>query len=228
MESMKDRSDYKRTWEALSQSMAEAMTFVSGSTDEAEYERSAKHTIDVLERTVGLKSTDTLLEIGCGVGRTGKLLSGRCRKWIGTDISGNMLEYAAKRLQGLHNVELVELHSVGLDPIASDSVDMVYCTVVFMHLLEWDRFKYVQEGYRVLRPGGRAFFDNVDITSSHGWKVFTDGLAYQPLHRPAHLSMVSSGDELETYAVKAGFEQVQVHRWDDAWVGVTGVKPAAR
>ena len=140
------------------------------------------------------------------------------------DISGRMLDVAKARLCGHANVELVELGSVGLSEISDASVDLVYCTVVFMHLLEWDRYRYVQEAFRVLKRGGRCFFDNIDITSTHGWKVFMDGFAHDVDRRPAHLSMVSTGDELRTYAVKAGFSRVMIHRWDDAWVGVVGVK----
>src|SRR5208282_486707 len=76
-----------------------------------------------------------------------------------------------------------------------------------------------------LTPGGRCYFDNADITSKTGWKVFTDGLLRDIDKRPAHLSMISTGEELETYAIKAGFSDIKIHRWDDAWVAVTGVKP---
>jgi len=197
---------------------------VAGYSDEGELDRSGSHTVDILHRFVGINPSDIFLEIGCGVGRTGKILSSRCRKWIGTDISGCMLQYAAQRLNGLENVELIELSTVGLKEVADDSVDVVYCTVVFMHLYEWDRYRYVQEAFRVLKPGGRCFFDNVDITSSHGWKVFMDGFSYDIEKRPAHLSMASTGEELQAYALRAGFKDVEVHRWDDAWVGVTGIK----
>ncbi len=50
-----------------------------------------------------------------------------------------MLGHAKKRLSHLKNIELIELHESNLSPIADDSVDVVYCTVVFMHLDEWDR-----------------------------------------------------------------------------------------
>ncbi len=220
-----DRSNYKKTWNQLADNFSEAKMFVAGYEDEAKFELTANHTLSVLERYVGVKSTDVALEIGCGVGRVGKVLSKRITKWIGTDISGNMLTYAAQRLQGLNNIELVELSTVGLKEIPDNSVDLVYCTVVFMHLLEWDRYRYIAESFRVLKPGGRCFFDNVDILSDHGWEIFNIGLAYSVETRPSQLSMVSSGDELQTYAQKAGFKDVQIHRWDNAWVGVTGVKP---
>ena len=222
--SFEDRSDYKKTWNKLSPTSDDAKVAVAGHADEEELNRSALHTVALLERVVNIYPTDTILEIGCGVGRVGKVLSSRCAKWIGTDISGNMIRHAAERLAGINNIELIELSTVSLKEIPDNSIDMVYCTVVFMHLYEWDRYRYVLEAFRVLKPGGRCFFDNVDIISTHGWKVFMESFSYDIDKRPARMSMTSSGGELKTYATKAGFKEVVVHRWDDAWVGVTGIK----
>jgi ubiquinone/menaquinone biosynthesis C-methylase UbiE len=218
------RSDYKATWEGLSASEADAKMFVASSVDEEQLASSAAVTLDVLERMVGIGSEEVVLEIGCGVGRVGAVVAPRCRRWIGTDISGHMIAHARRRLAGLTNTQFVELDGVGLGGVSDASVDVVYCTVVFMHLLEWDRYRYVQEAYRVLRPGGRCYFDNIDITTNHGWKVFTDSASYAPGERPAYLAMTSTADELRTYALRAGFRDVHVHQWDDAWVAVTATR----
>ncbi len=221
-----DRSNYKATWDRLARDFGRAKIAVTGQdVPEDELDRSGYHTVEILDRFVGIKSSDVFLEIGCGVGRVGKVLSPRCLKWFGTDISANMLRFAAERLKALGNVRLFELSAIGLKEVPDNSVDVVYCTVVFMHLYEWDRYRYVLEAFRVLKPGGRCFFDNIDLTSSHGWKVFMEAFSWDIQNRPAHLSMASTGEELLTYALRAGFEDVKVHRWDDAWVGVTGIKP---
>lgn len=223
-DTLEHRSNYKATWQHLSSTFDHAKMAVAGYTDEDELDRSGSHTVEVLDRLVGIHPSDIVLEIGCGVGRVGKLVSPKCLKWIGADISRSMLQYAAKRLKGLENVELLELSTVGLVEVPDDSIDVVYSTVVFMHLYEWDRYRYVLEAFRILRPGGRCFFDNVDITSDHGWKVFMEGCSFDINRRPAHLSMASTGEEMQTYALRAGLRDVKVHRWDDAWVGVTGIK----
>src|SRR5690606_19274069 len=151
------RADYKATWDAVAVDLDSAKVSVSGYTDEEQYEQTAAATVHVLEQTVGIRPDDEILEIGCGVGRVGKALAPRCKRWVGTDVSANMLRHARERLRGLDNVELVELNGWDLAPIPSSSLDVVYCTVVFMHLDEWERFGYVRESMRVLRPGGRIY-----------------------------------------------------------------------
>jgi ubiquinone/menaquinone biosynthesis C-methylase UbiE len=223
-----DRSDYKGTWTALSTNPSDAAMWVAGTTDEEHLAVSGAYTVEQLRRMVGINPTDDFLEIGCGIGRVGRALAPLCAHWTGADISPNMVEVARQRLQDLENVNLVELATVGLAEFEGNSFDAVYCTVVFMHLFEWDRFRYVQEAFRVLRPGGRCYFDNVDIRSAHGRKFFASGTVYELEQRPPHIGMVSTGDELQSYGEWAGFENVRIHRWDDAWVALTGTKPTPR
>jgi ubiquinone/menaquinone biosynthesis C-methylase UbiE len=221
------RSDYKRTWQHLSGTEADAKMFVASTTDEASLQRSARYTRELLERFVGLRPTDVVLEIGCGVGRLAPEIAPRVAEWVGTDISSNMLEHARRRLSGLSNIRLVELADVGLGEIPDASLDVVYCTVVFMHLYEWDRYKYVAEAHRVLKPGGRLYCDNVDIASSLGWTIFADAASYPPKERPAFLPMLSSADELRVFGTKAGFASVAVERFDDSWLALVARKAPA-
>jgi len=50
-------------------------------------------------------------------------------------------------------------------PIADRSIDFVYCTVVFMHLEQWDRYNYVEEAFRVLRRDGKFYVDSANLCS---------------------------------------------------------------
>ncbi|MCC6165309.1 MAG: class I SAM-dependent methyltransferase [Acidobacteria bacterium] len=218
------RSDYKRTWQHLSERETDAVMYVASTTDRDELQRAATYTRALLERHVGLRQNDVVLEIGCGVGRVGAEIAPSVREWIGTDIAPNMLAHAARRLAHLGNVRFVELHDVGLSEIPDNSIDVVYCTVVFMHLYEWDRYKYVAEAFRVLKPGGRLYCDNIDIASSRGWTLFADAASYPPKERPCFLPMLSSADEFRTFATHAGFTDFDVTRFDDAWVALVGRK----
>jgi cyclopropane fatty-acyl-phospholipid synthase-like methyltransferase len=132
-----DRSKYKAVWDELSTTLERGVQAVFGSVvDEDEIQRDGAQTVRRLETLVGIKSTDIILEIGCGVGRVGGVLASRRAKWIGTDISANMIRLANQRLKALHNIQLITLGSGDLKEIEDESVDLVCCTVVFMHLYE--------------------------------------------------------------------------------------------
>lgn len=219
------RSDYKTVWNSLSGSKNDAYLVVSGHTDEEKFHADAEDTLDILRRTVGIRARDTFLEIGCGVGRVGRVLSPFVQEWIGCDVSANMLRLAGRRLFGLENTRLVEISGFDLQPIADASVDVVYCTVVFMHLEEWDRFGYMREALRVLKPGGRIYCDNVDLASEQGWAVFEESARFAPNLRPAQISKCSTKPEMETLLKRAGFADVQVAGRLDFWVYGWGRKP---
>lgn len=216
-------SDYKATWNHLAATHESALMHVAGYTDEAELRTSTEITLKWLSQTIGIHPTDTYLEIGCGVGRVGQLLAPQVERWIGTDVSEAMLGHAAERLRELPNIQLTATNGFDLAPIPDASVDAVYCTVVFMHLHEWDRWRYVQEAWRVLKPGGRFFCDNANIESEAGWQLFLASAAVPPDQRPQHLSRCSSEPELRTYLTRAGFRNVRTHL-GGVWVVARGEK----
>ena len=219
------RGDYKSVWNSLSGSKIDAYMVVAGHTDEEKFHEDAEDTLDTLRETVGIKPEDTFLEIGCGVGRVGRVLSPFVKEWIGCDVSANMLGLAGRRLLGLTNTRLQEISGYDLRPVADNSVDVVYTTVVFMHLEEWDRYNYVREAMRVLRPGGRFYCDNVDLASPRGWAVFEESLRFPPGERPAQISKCSTQPELEAFLKHAGFADVRVAGRLDFWAYAWGVKP---
>jgi len=222
------RGDYKATWDAVAVDVDSAKLAVSGYTDEDEYARTARQNVQILEETVGLRPDDEILEIGCGVGRVGTALAPLCRRWVGADVSANMLRHAGERLRGFDNVELVELSGWDLAPIPSSSLDVVYCMVVFMHLDEWERFAYVREAMRVLRPEGRLYVDNFNLRSEPGWAFFMEmATNYHPLWRPPNISKSSTTDEMRTYLERAGFVDITVGEAPTSlFLWVRGRKPS--
>lgn len=218
------RSDYKSTWTAVSETRSSARMSVAFTDDERELDRSGASTTQFLLENVGIASDDVVLEIGCGVGRVGKHLARHCRRWIGADVSPNMLRFAAENLSGLENAEFVELSGYELGPIASEAVDVVYCTVVFPHLSQWDRYSYVEEAFRVLRPGGKLYVDNVNLCSESGWKIFQEHRRIPPLERIPEIGECSTPQELIEYLRRAGFESIQSKPGDEL-IAVWGRKP---
>jgi ubiquinone/menaquinone biosynthesis C-methylase UbiE len=224
MENEPARSEYKKVWSALSTTPDQAKLHVIGVTEEAALESTGEQTLGFLQESVGIRKDDVVLEIGCGIGRVGRMVAPLCRKWIGCDVASNMLSLAAERLRDLPGVELKEISGYDLVGIADASVDVVYCTVVFMHLETWDRYNYVLEAFRVLRPNGRIYVDNINLCSDGGWKVFEVHRAMSSTNRPPHMTQNSTPQEIETYLKRAGFSDVRV-RTNDDWIRASGIKP---
>jgi ubiquinone/menaquinone biosynthesis C-methylase UbiE len=226
------RAAYGQVWNApsVSGSVVSARTSVAGTADPQEYERSGEATAGDIVEHAQVTSTDTVLEIGCGTGRIGVKLAPRCGHWIGADVSTNMLGHAREALHdvvqaGAH-VSFLPLNGVDLAGVDTATIDVAYCSGVFMHLDEWDRYRYVTEARRVLKPGGRLYFDNFNLRSEEGWRLFEDLYRMEPAARPPNISRSSTPEELLTYGERAGFEDLRVLT-RGLWVTVIGRAPRA-
>src|SRR5713226_6010314 len=207
------RRQYAETWDALASSPGAARAAVSGKQDEDELRNSAAEPVRNLLELASIGAEDEVLEIGCGVGRIGRELAPRCRSWTGADISANMLACASDRLRGIGNVRLQQLLGRGLSELGDNSFDVVYCVNMLAHLDEVDRWRYVQEAFRVLRSGGRIFLDNIDFESDEGWAAFANGVRHnQDCEPPPYTPRFSTAAEFVLYATRAGFGQILVHR----------------
>jgi SAM-dependent methyltransferase len=148
-------------------------------------------------------------------------------EWHGADISGNMIAYAAERTRGVPNVHLHELPDSSLGIFPDGYFDVVYSTIVFMHLDKIDMFRYIKEAYRVLAPGGRAYFDTYNILGEGAWGEFVNlEKVYTPGRRPQHMSQFSTPQEMERLMQKAGFEGIDVSGENEVLVVGRGRKPA--
>ena len=219
-----DRREYGRVWDSVAQSRSDAMKAVAGYDDAGEWARSGRATADDVAAETEITATDTVLEIGCGAGRVGEYLAPRCGRWVGADVSRNMLAHAEQALAGASNVAFVTLTGDGLPASLDGSIDVVYCTTVFMHLEEWDRYRYIQDAFRALKPGGRLYVDSFSLLSPDGWALFEQTAKLPPRDRPPHVSKSSTPQELRTFVEKAGFEALRV-RDGQLFVTVIARKP---
>jgi len=221
------RHAYQETWDAVSRKLSDAQYSVAGTADTHVLDQSGESTANDVARETRITSADRVLEIGCGVGRVGVKLAARCREWVGADVSENMLRHAQQALASVNvtNASFVHLNGIDLSGIPDASFDVVYCTAVFMHLEEWDRFRYVCEAFRVLKPGGRVYVDNFCLTSPDGWKLFEQTAKLDPAARPPNISKSSTAEELNWYATNAGFQDVRV-RPGALFVTVFAQKPS--
>ena len=112
-----------------------------------------------------------IVDVGCGWGRSFKLLHDRFRpeRMIGIDIDATMVAAAANeaRKNGL-TVEVRRGSSSRL-PLPDRSVDMVFCHQTFHHLIDQDRA--LAEFHRVLKPGGLLLFAESTRKYIHSWII---------------------------------------------------------
>lgn len=124
-----------------------------------------------------------------------------------------MVTFAAERLRGIGNARFLQIEGGGLSEFADESFDVVYFTNMIPHLDELDRWRYVKDSFRVLRPGGRIYVDTIDIESDEGWSMFVaDPAPDLESERPPYAPRFSTGAELRNYANRAGFVAVQLCR----------------
>ena len=132
-----------------------------------------KVAIDDLERLIRNRgaSYPVIVDVGCGWGRSFKLLRERfgARRLIGVDINRELLTEAADEA-AKHDiaVELICGTSSRLT-LPDASVDMVFCHQTFHHLV--DQEGALAEFHRVLRPGGLLLFAESTRAYIHSWII---------------------------------------------------------
>jgi SAM-dependent methyltransferase len=123
----------------------------------AEGERQLDHVLGVVDTEV--HATDTVVDIGCGVGRLTRVLSARAAHVHALDVSAEMLARARTLNAHLDNVTWHHGDGTTLQPIPDAVAEGVVSHVVFQHIPDPQvTYGYVREMGRVLRPGGWAVF----------------------------------------------------------------------
>lgn len=209
------RSQYSAVWDSLSLTSDGAAFAATGYSDESSLQISGKRVAARVAAAISLTASDDVLEIGCGVGRVGWALAPECRLWIGCDISKAMLSHAQRRLAGLSNVRFIHLHEANLSEIPDASVDTVYCTNMLAHLDPMERWQYVMEAHRVLRPSGRLYVDTIALDSTEGWAMLLNNLKQRRSGVEApYIPIPSTADELIAYSNQAGFAASRAEQRD--------------
>jgi SAM-dependent methyltransferase len=171
---------------------------------------------------VGIERDFTILDVGCGGGRTIQKMAALATagRVLGVDYSPGSVDASRAQNPALVQAGRVEIRqaSVSQLPFPDRMFDLV--TAVETHYYWPDLPHDTREILRVVKPGGTLMI----IAESYkgGRNGFVQHLAMMPL-RAAHLS----ADEHRRLLEGAGFSDVQVfeHR-DNGWICVLGRSPA--
>jgi SAM-dependent methyltransferase len=171
--------------------------------------------LDMLDARI--EPSDSVVEIGCGVGRVTRVLADRSSQVRAFDVSKEMIERARELNPHLDNVEWIVGDGRSLDPIPDESATVAHSFVVFQHIPDPEiTLNYIREMGRVLRPGGWAFFQISNAPAIHEkrpplkrlwhWLNGLVGRAPRGQSNPAWRGSAVSLDRLESVASDAGME----------------------
>jgi ubiquinone/menaquinone biosynthesis C-methylase UbiE len=219
---MPTQQNYKKFWDDKASTTQGALLAVDGSANEQVLQLTGAYSARQVATALALRSSDRVLELGCGVGRIGHLLAPQVAHWEGADISANMLKVARERLASHANVGFTELVRTSLAPLPDASFDKAYCVAVFIHMDKEDFYLYLEELARVVKPGGLIYFDTWNLVSRVGWRRYALEAAQ---YRNADLSarkdvarnQFSTPDEVRAFLEHAGFEPLLMLS-DSPWV----------
>jgi len=120
---------------------------------------SGPHALDQMLGALGvtIDASDSVVEIGCGVGRLTRPIARRAADVRALDVAPRMLELAHRHNADASNVRWLLGDGASLEGIEDASADACVSFVVFQHIPDPSvTLGYVAEIGRVLRPGGWA------------------------------------------------------------------------
>lgn len=163
----------------------------------------------------GLRPDDFLLDVGCGSGRLAVQLSEWLKgPYLGTDVVPALLDHAT-RVCGRKDWRFEKVASLTV-PAASDSVDMACAFSVFTHLRHEESYVYMQDIYRVLKPGGRLVFSYLEFRVPGHWNVMEGNI--ESIGQDNVLNQFMSHDLVEAFAQHLGFQLIECHSGDDPFI----------
>jgi SAM-dependent methyltransferase len=138
--------------------------------------------------TKDLPPDGTILDLGCGCGRTARfLLNLRSLNYVGIDIFRASIDWCSKAFPPFTGDRFTFLHFDGHSdtynpngrvktveyrlPIESGTIDYAFAASLFTHLLEPDAKHYLAELSRVLRKDGKALL-STHVAPPSGYEYF--------------------------------------------------------
>lgn len=149
--------------------------------EEERFWSSGEADLDTLLGMLGvrLERSDSVVEIGCGVGRLTRVIAQRAKDVRALDVSPEMLALARRHNAGLGNVRWLLGDGSSLREIADSSASACISHVTLHHIPDPEiSLGYVREMGRALRPGGWAAF-----------QFSNDPAAHRPPRRRQHLRL---------------------------------------
>jgi SAM-dependent methyltransferase len=163
-----------------------------------------------------------VLELGPGTGRYTRHVLPRCREMILVDYSKLVCDWLAEYLSGKGRVQIHLIDQPSFPDVATDSVDFAFANGVFEHIDPDETDWFLREFFRVLRPGGRLWF-NFDNFMSPGGQLWFANEQVKPGAR--RIFRFYHPDLIRRMAEMQGFQHVTVATDDSRFADFDAQKP---
>jgi len=100
----------------------------------------------------------TCLDFGCGVGRLTVPLSGSFNRTIGVDVARSMIDQARRYHAASSQCEFLLNRGLDLRQFPDATFDFVHSCLVLQHIPPDLAIRYIEEFFRVCKPGGLVVF----------------------------------------------------------------------
>jgi len=117
-----------------------------------------KRKFDFLVKELKLKTTDVILDVGCGYGRFSKLIRDDVGQIVGIDINPENISYAKEYVGSKFQGMVVDL-SAGVLPFENKSVDKIVIDNVLMFFNKDIQSELLKEIRRILKENGVVAFN---------------------------------------------------------------------
>ncbi|MCA1993734.1 MAG: methyltransferase domain-containing protein [Coleofasciculus sp. S288] len=176
--------------------------------------------IEELLKWAGVEQAEQILDVGCGIGGSSLYLAQTFNaSVIGITLSPVQASRATERARGAGLATEVQFQVAdALDiPFADDTFDFVWSMESGEHMP--DKEKFLQECYRVLKPGGMflmATWCHRPITPATGQLRAEEQQHLAEIYRVYCLPCVISIAEYEAIADSLSFQNIRTADWSDA------------
>jgi ubiquinone/menaquinone biosynthesis C-methylase UbiE len=191
---------YGAIW--VPQDEAEAMDQILNVSDPEVFEAAGRKDAELLGSFIG--PSDTVLDLGCGIGRVTRYVAPLCREIWAVDVSETMLQFARERLAELPNVRFLLGRGTALPEIDTASVDFAYSLLTLQHVEREHAFRLLRELRRVLRDGGCAYLTFPNLLSDEYLRAFLHYVEVDEVGNPARARFYTP-QEVERILPAAGF-----------------------
>jgi ubiquinone/menaquinone biosynthesis C-methylase UbiE len=163
------------------------------------FEETGQEQVRFLEEVAGLRDGMSIVDLGCGSGRTAVQIAKRLPNcsYAGIDVVQDLLDHARSICPP--NYRFIRSTEVSF-PLPDVSADFIIAFSVFTHLLHEECYAYLQDALRVLRPGGKFVFSFFEFGCAEHWPLFAETVQSRKADAFGHMNTFIERSAIEVWS----------------------------